>query len=54
MKKPTIPNEVLEYFRKQGMVGGNKRAERLTPERRSAIARKAVQARWRKQKGKAD
>jgi hypothetical protein len=37
-----------------GRVGGRKsakaRMEKLTPEKRSEIARKAVQARWAKQK----
>ena len=30
-----------------GAKGGKRRAERLSPERRSAIARKAAQARWK-------
>ena len=29
-----------------GAAGGRKRAKRLTPKQRSAIARKAAQARW--------
>lgn len=32
-----------------GLKGGKARAERLTPEQRSEIARKATRARWRKQ-----
>ena len=32
--------------RQGGLKGGRKRAERLSPERRSEIARKAAQARW--------
>jgi hypothetical protein len=39
-----------------GRKGGNSRAERQTPEQRSALARKAAQARWakaRKRKPKA-
>jgi hypothetical protein len=32
--------------------GGRARAEKLTPEQRSEIARKAVQARWAKKKSK--
>jgi hypothetical protein len=39
-----------------GRVGGRKsakaRMEKLTPEKRSEIARKAVQARWAKQKSR--
>lgn len=34
--------------RKGGLKGGKARAEKLTPERRSEIARKAAQARWKK------
>jgi hypothetical protein len=34
--------------RKGGIKGGKVRAERLTPEERSASARKAAQARWGK------
>ena len=32
--------------RKGGKVGGKARAEKLTPEERSAIAKKAAKARW--------
>jgi hypothetical protein len=32
--------------RKGGLKGGKARAEKLTPERRSEIAKKAAQARW--------
>jgi len=35
-----------------GSKGGKIRAERLSPERRSEIARKAVLARWAKEKKK--
>jgi len=49
-----IPKEALEYFRKQGAKGGKKsaaaRMEQLTPEKRSAIAKKAAAARWAKAK----
>ena len=34
--------------RKGGLKGGKARAEKLTPERRSEIARIAASARWRK------
>jgi len=34
--------------RKGGLKGGKARAEKLTPERRSEIAKKAAQARWNK------
>lgn len=33
---------------KGGLKGGKARAEKLSPERRSEIARKAAQARWKK------
>jgi hypothetical protein len=37
----------VELGRKGGLKGGKRRAEKLTPERRSEIARKAAIARWR-------
>jgi hypothetical protein len=50
MKKRTkLPEAALEFFRQQGRTGGLKRAEALTAEERSKIARNAVQARWAKQ-----
>ncbi len=43
-----IPEDVLEFFRKQGARGGKKghaaRMEKLTPEQRSVIAKKAAAA----------
>jgi hypothetical protein len=36
----------VELGRKGGLKGGKARAEKLTPEERSAIARKAAAARW--------
>jgi hypothetical protein len=36
----------VESGRKGGLKGGHARASRLTPERRSEIARIAAQARW--------
>jgi hypothetical protein len=44
-----LPEAALEFFRKQGRIGGRKRAANLTPEERSEQARKAVQARWANQ-----
>jgi hypothetical protein len=44
-----LPEAALEFFRKQGHIGGTRRAANLTPEQRSEQARKAVQARWAKQ-----
>ena len=43
-----LPEAALEFFRKQGRIGGAKRAANLTAEQRSDQARKAVQARWAK------
>lgn len=40
----------VELGRLGGKKGGKARAEALTPEQRSAIARKAAQARWQKDK----
>jgi hypothetical protein len=54
MPKKKLPAEALEFFRQQGKKGGKlgakKVAEQLTPEQRSERARKAVLARWAKQK----
>ena len=36
--------------RRGGLKGGKARAEKLTPEQRSEIARKAAKARWAKKK----
>jgi len=44
-----LPESALEFFRKQGRIGGKKRAANLTPEQRSEQARIAVNARWAKQ-----
>jgi hypothetical protein len=55
-KKPKLSEEALDYFRKQGKrggkLGGKKRAESLTDEQRSAIAKKAAAARWKKKDDK--
>ncbi|HVF12606.1 MAG TPA: hypothetical protein VNA87_05930 [Actinomycetota bacterium] len=37
----------VELGRKGGLKGGKARAEKLTPERRREIAKKAAAARWR-------
>ncbi len=47
-----LPENVREYFQKQGAVGGKTRAANLSPEERREIARKAVQTRWAKAKKK--
>jgi hypothetical protein len=49
-KHNKLSEEIREYFRKQGSIGGKKRSESLTPEERTELARKAVQVRWAKSK----
>lgn len=49
-KRERLPDAVLDYFRKQGSVGGKKRAQQMSPEQRSEQARKAVNSRWAKQR----
>jgi hypothetical protein len=50
MNKDLISKVMQEMGRKGGKIGGKKgakmRAEALTPERRTQIARKAAKARW--------
>jgi hypothetical protein len=46
IERPKSP--AAELGRRGGLKGGPARAKRLTPEQRSAAAKKAVQARWRK------
>ncbi|HWQ55916.1 MAG TPA: hypothetical protein VN442_19665 [Bryobacteraceae bacterium] len=47
-----LPPDALDFFRKQGAkggkIGGKKRLDTITPERRSEIARKAAAVRWAK------
>jgi hypothetical protein len=43
-----LPDEIREFFREQGRIGGNKRNRTLSPERRSELARIAAKARWKK------
>jgi hypothetical protein len=45
-KKPETPAQI--NGRNGGLKGGKARAEKLSAERRSEIARKAVEARWAK------
>ena len=55
-KKKSLPSDIAAYFAKEGSrggkIGGKKRAEALTPERRREIAKNAVAARWAKRKPK--
>jgi len=56
MAKKKLPPDVLHYFasmgQKGGLIGGKIRAQRLTPEQRTESARKAVLARWARNKQK--
>jgi hypothetical protein len=47
MRKAKPPSQ-KEYGRIGGLIGGKVRAERLSPEKRAEIAKKAAQARWSK------
>jgi hypothetical protein len=44
------PETGKEYARKGGLIGGPKRAAKLSKKRRAEIARKAAHARWSKAK----
>jgi hypothetical protein len=54
MGKARVPPELREYLaklgRKGGLKGGKARAAKMTAQERSESARRAVQARWAKQK----
>jgi hypothetical protein len=41
-----MPDEVREFFRKQGSIGGKRRMRKLSPQERTEIARKAATSRW--------
>jgi len=45
-----LPDEIREFFRRQGKIGAKKRVKMLSPERRQEIARQAAVTRWAKQK----
>ena len=49
-KKEKLPQEALDFFRKQGARGGRARKKKLTEEQLSEQGRKAVMARWAKAK----
>lgn len=46
--KPEASRPAVELGRLGGLKGGKARAAKLSPEQRSEIARRAAQARWRK------
>jgi hypothetical protein len=45
-EQPEKDRASVETGRRGGLIGGKARAEKLTPEQRSEIARKAAQKRW--------
>ena len=45
-----IPEEVRERFRQYGQMGGQRRADRMSPAARSAVARRAATVRWIRQR----
>jgi hypothetical protein len=45
-----MKQEIRDYFAKFGKEGGKARAKNMTAEQRQQAARKAVEARWAKQK----
>lgn len=47
-EKDDTTSEASQRARKAGRVGGRARADSLTPEQRSEIARHAAEARWKK------
>jgi hypothetical protein len=46
MAKRKMPKEALEFFRKAGARGGKARLTKLSPAKRSEVAKKAAAARW--------
>jgi hypothetical protein len=50
--KKKLPAEIKEYFQREGAKGGKKggksRMAGMTAEQRSALAKKAAAARWKK------
>jgi hypothetical protein len=47
-----MPDNVREFFRKQGSIGGKRRMRKLSPQERTEIARKAAKSRWANKAGK--
>ena len=48
--KEQISNLMATLGSKGGRIGGKRRLETMTPEERSAVARKAAHARWKRKK----
>lgn len=49
VERPEKNAAAVELGRKGGLKGGKARAEKLTPEQRSAMAKNAAQARWHRE-----
>lgn len=49
-ERSLVSKYLAEIGRKGGLKGGKVRNEKLTPERRKEIAKKAAKARWEKKK----
>ena len=47
-----LPDDVREFFQRQGRIGAAKRHAGLSPERRREIGRLAARTRWAKAKNK--
>lgn len=54
MANQTLPEDIRAFFvemgARGGRIGGKRRLETITPERRKEIARKAVAARWERKR----
>lgn len=45
-----LPEDIREHFRRYGRTGGQRRARRMTPAERSAVARRAATVRWTRER----
>ena len=54
MANQTLPEDIRAFFvemgARGGRIGGKRRLETITPERRKEIARKAVAGRWERKR----
>jgi hypothetical protein len=41
-----MPDDIREFFRQKGSIGGKRRMKNLSAQERSEIARKAAASRW--------
>jgi general stress protein YciG len=53
-RKSAVSQYLAQIGRKGGKASGKARMEKLTPEQRSEVARKAAAARWKSVKKKSD